>query len=37
MAKVGALVEATPVGPLTLKGFTQPVAAFSVTRIVAPA
>ena len=36
MAKVGDLVEATPVGPLTLKGFTQPVPAFSVTRIVAP-
>jgi class 3 adenylate cyclase/CheY-like chemotaxis protein len=37
MAKVGALVEATPVGPLTLKGFAQPVAAYSVTRIGAPA
>ena len=30
MAKVEALVEATPLGPLTLKGFSQPVPAFAV-------
>jgi len=30
MAKVEELVAATPVGPLTLKGFTHPVPAFAV-------
>jgi adenylate cyclase len=34
MAKVEPLVETQPVGPLTLKGFAQPVPAFSVTRMV---
>ena len=34
MAKVEPLVETQPVGPLTLKGFAQPVSAFSVTRMV---
>jgi len=33
MAKVEPLVQATPVGPLTLKGFAQPVPAFAVTRL----
>jgi adenylate cyclase len=33
MAKVEALVEAAPVGPLALKGFNQPVPAFEVERI----
>ena len=31
MAKVDALVDATPLGPLTLKGFTHPVPAFALT------
>jgi len=30
LAKIDALVQSTPLGPLTLKGFTQPVPAFSV-------
>ncbi len=30
MARVDALVDATPVGPLTLKGFTNPVPAFAL-------
>jgi adenylate cyclase len=33
MARVEALVEANPVGPLTLKGLAQPVPAFSVARL----
>jgi adenylate cyclase len=33
MAKVEPLVDATPVGPLTLKGFGLPVPAFAITRI----
>ena len=33
MAKVDELCEATPVGPLTLKGFTHPVPAFAVARL----
>jgi adenylate cyclase len=33
MAKIEPLVDATPVGPLTLKGFTLPVPAFAVTRM----
>ena len=32
MAKVESLVEASPVGPLALKGFNQPVPAFAVER-----
>ena len=31
MASVAAMVEATPLGPLTLKGLSQPVPAFAVT------
>ena len=34
MAKVDELCEATPVGPLTLKGFAHPVPAFAVARLV---
>ena len=30
MAKLGAMVQATPLGPLTLKGLMQPVPAFSI-------
>ena len=30
MAKLGAMVQATPLGPLTLKGLMQPVLAFSI-------
>ena len=30
MAKVDSLVDAEPLGPLTLKGFAQPVPAFAV-------
>ena len=30
MARVEVLVDATPLGPLTLKGFTQPVPAFTL-------
>ena len=30
LARVDGLVQSTPLGPLTLKGFTQPVPAFSV-------
>ena len=33
MAKIEPLVDALPVGPLTLKGFTLPVPAFAVTRM----
>jgi class 3 adenylate cyclase len=33
MAKIEQLVQATPVGPLTLKGFAQPVPAFAVVRL----
>ncbi len=33
MAKIEPLVDATPVGPLALKGYTQPVPAFAVTRM----
>ena len=33
MARVEALIEANPVGPLTLKGLAQPVPAFSVARL----
>jgi class 3 adenylate cyclase len=33
LARVEELVEASPVGPLTLKGFTQPVPAFAIARI----
>ena len=36
MAKVEPLVEAVPVGPLTLKGFAQPVPAFAVARLKSP-
>ncbi len=36
MARVGALMQATPVGPLTLKGFTQPVPAFLLTGLQPP-
>jgi adenylate cyclase len=37
MAKVELLVEASPVGPLALKGFNQPVPAFAVERLSAAA
>ena len=37
MAKVDALVDARPVGPLNLKGFSQPVPAFELAGIKAPA
>jgi class 3 adenylate cyclase len=37
MAKVESLVEASPVGPLALKGFNQPVPAFAVERLSAAA
>ena len=33
MARVETLVQATPVGPLTLKGFHQPVPAFALTTL----
>ena len=33
MAKIEPLVDATPVGPLTLKGFSLPVPAFAVSRM----
>ncbi len=36
MARVEDLVLAEPLGPLTLKGFNQPVPAFSVTGLLAP-
>lgn len=36
MAKVEALVEASSVGPLSLKGLAQPVPAFSVARLKPP-
>ena len=35
MAKLGAMVQATPLGPLTLKGLMQPVPAFSILGLVA--
>ena len=35
MAKIEGLVEAAPVGPLTLKGLAQPVPAFAVERLKA--
>ena len=34
--QIEALVQATPVGPLSLKGFHQPVPAFALTDLVAP-
>jgi hypothetical protein len=37
MARVDALVQATPVGPMSLKGFHQPVPAFALTDLAAPA
>jgi adenylate cyclase len=37
MAKIEPLVDATPVGPLTLKGFQLPIPAFAVTSKAAPA
>ena len=36
MAKVEQLVDATPLGPLTLKGFAHPMPAFAVTGLKAP-
>ncbi len=36
MARVESLVRATPVGPLTLKGFQQPVSAFVLAGFVTP-
>ncbi len=33
MARVDALVDAAPVGPLTLKGFTHPVPAFALSAL----
>ena len=33
MARVDALVDAAPVGPLTLKGFTHPVPAFVLSAL----
>jgi adenylate cyclase len=33
MAKIEPLVDAMPVGPLALKGYSQPVPAFAVTRM----
>ncbi len=36
MARVEELVQATPVGPLELKGFHQPVPAFVLAGLVAP-
>ncbi|MEO8541971.1 MAG: response regulator [Burkholderiaceae bacterium] len=35
MARVESLVQATPVGPLTLKGFHQPVPAFALVGLLA--
>jgi adenylate cyclase len=36
MTKVEALVDAAPLGPLTLKGFTHPVPAFALSGLKAP-
>lgn len=36
MARVESLVRSTPVGPLELKGFKQPVPAFVLAGLVAP-
>ncbi len=36
MARVEALVQATELGPLTLKGFQQPVPAFALTGLMTP-
>jgi class 3 adenylate cyclase len=33
MARLEELIDAEPVGPLTLKGFSQPVNAFAVSRL----
>jgi adenylate cyclase len=37
LAKVDEMVESSPVGPLILKGLSQPVTAFAIGRFIAPA